>query len=102
MADEPAEVLRQLGVMGLMVRHLADQALQLAAALPPLEGEQVRRSVMQLMNSSERLEVLSTTTGPGLEGLRSSLGTTIDHLTAAVEVLRVVGRKKLGEDDVVN
>jgi hypothetical protein len=102
MADEPVEILKTLGIVGRAVRYLADQALQVAAALPPLEGEQVRRSVMKLMNSSERLDVLSTTTGPGLEGLRSSLGTTIDNLTAAMEILRVVGHKKLGEDDFVN
>jgi hypothetical protein len=102
MADEPVEVLRQLGMMGRLVRHLADQALQAAAALPPLEGEQVRRSVVQLMNSSERLDLLSTATGTDLEGLRSSLETTIENFTAAVEVLRVVGYKKLGEDDLVN
>jgi len=51
------------------------------------------------MNISERLYELAATTGPGLEGMRSSLEETIENLSTALETLKRIGDKIGDETD---
>jgi hypothetical protein len=93
MADQSLDAQKKLRQAGQGVRKLAERTLKLAMDLPPSDGEQVRKSAVELMNVSERLHALATTTGPGLGGLRSSLGETIENLSTALETLKRIGLK---------
>jgi hypothetical protein len=93
MADQSLAALKKLRQAGQGVRKLAERTLKLAMDLPPSDGEQVRKSAVELMNVSERLHELAATTGPGLGGLRSSLGETIENLSTALETLKRTGLK---------
>ena len=99
MADQSRDALKKLRQAGQGVRKLAERTLKVAVDLPPSDGEQVRKSAVELMNISERLYELAATTGPGLEGMRSSLEETIENLSTALETLKRIGDKIGDETD---
>ena len=92
MADQSLDAQKKLRQAGQGVRKLAERTLKLAMDLPPSDGEQVRKSAVELMNVSERLHELAAA-GPGLRGLRSSLEETIENLSTALETLKRTGLK---------